>query len=499
MGNAVFGKPWISPSAVKKEGTTLVNVGVYHLRDAHNIVGLQPEGYTPVTVVPKSSASTLCCMPVCWVAIPEGFTALVTKFGEDISDLPKDSEGEDMPPLLRSKGGWAPGYHCYMPWHRVSRLVSNQYIIFDSPVKDCKTEDNIPVNIDVLIVAEIIRPADFVYRLGPEKFDDLLRAAQEEVLRVQTSKIPVESIFDLHGAITTEWVGELNNQFNSYGVKIHHFTVRSVSIPRDMAQDFEDKTLYESQTLEKEMLQEMNRLNLCNDEARQKLREENTNAKLAAEEQTITTRAQLQKETREVSAKADKDIGVCGAQKVALVQDLKIKAELQLAELNAEMLRCKNHVEASINYEVGLLEAKTESYKQEKMAAAKMEVAAKIAEGRQSINEAEGKAQIPLEARRKQENELLRLDILEKLAQNKNILIATSLENNSGLAPDNSIVMQVAQQGVEAFRTKLAQTTAAAASQLGMGKSIAAGLVRPAQPDSSPQSTPVQPIPQIMK
>jgi regulator of protease activity HflC (stomatin/prohibitin superfamily) len=361
----------------------------------------------------------------------------------------------------------------------VSRLVSRQLIIFDTPVKDCKTKDNITVNIDVLIVLEVIQADAFAYGLGPEKLDSLLRAAQEEVLRQVSFEIPVENIYDLHGTDTEEWVKRMNANFEPYGVRIHHFTVRTVQIPGDMAKDFEDKTLYESKTIEKKVKQDSDRLNLNNEEACQKLKEECENARMAAEEQAVTTKAQIVKEVREVIASTEKEISVLEAQRLAEVADLTATTELEVAKTNAEILSKERDNKARVEAEVGRLEVEAHAYEAVKRSGARVEAAKKIAIGKKAIAEAEGEAVQAFAARRQQEQEMARLQILDKLAGNSKIAISTSLENNMGLAPDNSLVSQVAQQGIEAFRMKLAQMTASSVEQLGMGKKLAGGLVRP--------------------
>jgi len=463
MGNSM---KWNHPTTEKKDGTTLCEIVVPHIRDAHDVVGLQPDEYTVVTIVPRSSVSRLCCVPMCWVSIPQGFAAIVSRFGADVT-----GEEED--------GTFSAGFHCFWPWYRVNRLVSRQRIIFDTPVKDCKTKDDITINIDVLIVLEITQAIDFVYGLGPEKLDDLLRASQEEVLRQVACSMPVEQIYDLHGANTDEWVKKMNEGLEPYGVQIHHFTVRNVQIPGDMAKDFEDKTLYESKTLEKKVQQESDRLKLNNEEARTKLKEECDNARMAAEEQAVTTKAQIVKEVREVIASTEKEIGMLDAARDAEVQDLYASAELEVAKTEAEMMKVKENSEAEVGLEIGMLEAKAEAYEKNKRAASRMEATAKLAEGKKAIAEAEGVAATSFAARRAQEQELERLKILEQLGENPNIQIATSLENNTGLAPDNSLVSQVAQQGLEALRMRLAEMTVGSASKLDMGKKSAGGLMRP--------------------
>jgi len=376
-------------------------------------------------------------------------------------------------------GTWSAGFHCFMPWYSVNRLVSRQLIIFDTPVRECKTLDNITVNIDVLIVLEIVNADAFVYGLGPEKLDSLLRASQEEVLRQVAFEIPVEKIYDLHGVNTEGWVQSLNKSFEPYGVVVHHFTVRNVQIPTDMAQDFEDKTLYESRTIEKKMQQESDRLAQGNEEERQKLKEECDNARMAAEEQAVTTKAQIVKEVREILASTAKDMALLEAERQAEVADLIATCALQTAKMKAAIMTKERENQARVGAEVAKLEAEAEAYEAQKKAAARMFASQKIAVGKTAVAQAEGNAAEAFRARRQQEQELARLDILGKIALNSNIAIATSLENNMGLAPDNSLVSQMAQQGMEAFRMKLADMTASSAGKLDMGKKFTGGLVRP--------------------
>ncbi|CAK0798274.1 unnamed protein product, partial [Prorocentrum cordatum] len=140
------------------------------MRDAHSVAGLTPDNFVPVSIVPRASHSACCCgcCSCCWTSIPSGFSAIVSAWGRDVDGAEDD-------------GTWDPGFHWMCPWHRVSRLVSRQLVIFDTPVKAVKTQDNVPVQLDVLIVFEIVKATDFIYNIGPEKFDDLLRSSQEEV------------------------------------------------------------------------------------------------------------------------------------------------------------------------------------------------------------------------------------------------------------------------------------------------------------------------------
>lgn len=57
---------------------------------------------------------------------------------------------------------WPPGLHAGPPWLKVSNLVTQQSVVFDMPVKGCKTRDNVSVTIDVAIVFRIMGDASKV-------------------------------------------------------------------------------------------------------------------------------------------------------------------------------------------------------------------------------------------------------------------------------------------------------------------------------------------------
>ena len=58
---------------------------------------------------------------------------------------------------------WPPGRHCGMPWMKCDSLVSKEHVVFNMPVKGCKTQDNVTVQINLAVVFRCVsmlaRPA----------------------------------------------------------------------------------------------------------------------------------------------------------------------------------------------------------------------------------------------------------------------------------------------------------------------------------------------------
>jgi len=454
MGNA-FGS-WFPPGVAKKEGTTLVELTVSHLRDAHGIVGERPNNmFTPLVLVPQGAMSTCCCCcPLFYVSIPEGFSAIVDKFGGIVEgDLPD--------------GTWSSGFHCFGPLKSVRSLVSKQLVVFDTPVRDVKTKDNISVNLDVMILFEIINGKEFVLRTGPAKLDDLLRAAQEESLRQMAMEYLVENIYDLQGSNTKHIAQELNDtKFSNLGVYIHHFTVKNVTIHGEIANDWEEKTLFEPKTNMQHMKQKFDRQKLNNDEGKQKLRDECDNARMAAEQKTEVVKNRAIKETAQVVAQTERDIAELEASRDVEAQQLLTNSELEVSKLKSQILGLEREVKSKTQAETGKIGAEADAFSKQKDTGAKIEVAKKLANGKKALGEAEGVASAAFAARRANESELKRLDILEQMVLKSDRRIATSQENTVGMSHDNAVVTQVAQQGLEAMRAKLAEVTTTSLSKI---------------------------------
>jgi len=130
------------------------------------------------------------------------------------------------------------------------------------------------------------------------------------------------------------------------------------------------------------------------------------------------------------------------------------------------ILSIEREIKSKTSAECGRLEAEAQAYQKQKQADAKVAVAKMLANGKRALGEAEGIASKAFEAKRQHQADMARLQILEKLVQNDGIKVATSEENHMGLAEENQVVTQVAQQGLEALRAKLAEITATSLSKL---------------------------------
>lgn len=160
--------------------TRLISKPLSNMADAALVMGQYDirgnEKYTCMILEPSRSSCSL------WITIPEGFHALVTSYGRYI-------------------GIWDSGFHVARPWERVSHLVTQQYVVYDTPVKECPTMDNVMVEIDVSTVFHLRDTEEdvknFVFSLGPTRLEQMLNAYQEEAVRSMARQKKYSTIYDL--------------------------------------------------------------------------------------------------------------------------------------------------------------------------------------------------------------------------------------------------------------------------------------------------------------
>mmetsp|Transcript_33096 Transcript_33096/g.49964 ORF Transcript_33096/g.49964 Transcript_33096/m.49964 type:complete len:524 (-) Transcript_33096:132-1703(-) len=139
--------------------------------------------------------------PSFWFTIPEGFYALVTRHGA--LEYTKDRNGNKTPL-------WPAGFHYGPPWLKVSHLVTKQAVVFNTPVRGCRTKDNVRVDVDVAIVLRIMGEEDpenvpkFVYTVSAEGLQQQLIDAQAEAVRNLARSLKHTEVFGIRSVSQEE-------------------------------------------------------------------------------------------------------------------------------------------------------------------------------------------------------------------------------------------------------------------------------------------------------
>lgn len=438
------------------ETTKLAEDTVSSVSRANEIFGRTlRDGSIPIVLEPGAG----CCgigSPF-YLTVPEGCYAMVQRFGADF-DTPA------------GKSIWPPGFHFVAPWVRVKYLVTKQTFVFDTPVKGCKTADNVTVTIDVTLSLRIMGDESkgedpelvrtFVYKMQPAGLSQQLKDAQEEAVRALARSVNHTEVYGLRSAESPNQVGEqtddakgkqganvtdvmkrsLNNQFNKYGVQITDVAIKNVRLPREIAMQMQEKTTYASVIAEQKMKQQ-NDLQMLGfkeeiETAQQKKKEE----QLAEEAEGIRVAAEKTQELYTVQAETKKMVAEMKELENAAVREIKSKDALDIEKVKTETVQIKQSIEAAAKAEVAKLQAEQAAYVQQKDADIIRVKAKYRAMCNKAIAEAEGTVADKLKAKREYDVSKKKLNLYENLAKNKNVVI-------SGKGNDNLLAnMLVAQR-----------------------------------------------------
>lgn len=131
------------------------------------------------------------------VMVPEGCTALVSRFGKVEAEV-------------------GPGrVTLWSPWRRVSYIVNTtrQYP-FNAPIRQAPTKSGVQASVDLFLQFRIVNAREFVFVLGAvQGFQDKLNNAVSETTRSLIYEQEASGIYDLIGESTTELLQQLNAQF----------------------------------------------------------------------------------------------------------------------------------------------------------------------------------------------------------------------------------------------------------------------------------------------
>lgn len=117
--------------------------------------------------------------------VPSGCYALVKSKGVDLDYLDENGERSAV---------WPPGLHFpYPPWYQISYLVTKQSVLFEASVKECKTLDDIEVDVNIGVSFRIMGETSlgedsylvrkFAYQLRPSGLEQQLRGALGVLVR----------------------------------------------------------------------------------------------------------------------------------------------------------------------------------------------------------------------------------------------------------------------------------------------------------------------------
>lgn len=367
----------------------------------------------PMVLVPSRMPCSL------WACIPEGFKALVASHGK-YCDI------------------WNPGFHFAPPWYSITHLIGLQHFVYDTPVKECPTLDNVMVTIDITLVF-YVNPSDktlenFAFKLGPEGLDGMLEQVQQDSVRAMVRQRKYNEVYDLmnaaHDGALDGTMKELNNSFADYGIEITDLSVTNVHLPDGIANDMQQATIYHNKDQYHKLEQEHQLLVIDNDERekkesqamREKLEqfEAECKKKLATEHAEYELiKATTKKLLSEIKEQENADVKKISADSMLAVSEIQRKRDVELAT-----------IKAGGDAEAEQIKVEARAFIVKTLAAAQSQVAQKKAEALEIEADAESQAAQLLAAKRLYDEKMRQLQVIQGLANNEDVSISGNNADN---------------------------------------------------------------------
>jgi len=354
------------------------------------------------------------------IVIPKGFVGLVNRHG-------------------RYVGQWGAGFKWAPPWVSISHLVPTQYIVYDTPVKECPTQDNVMVTIDVCLILRIVTEEEkscynFCYKLGPRGLDEMLKAFQEESIRGMARKRKYNEIYDLMDSQQDKQMDaqrrELNDHFSQFGVEITDISVTNVHLPKEFADTMQEATVWHNRNEFKTLQQEydLRKIEVREAEAKEKQKlKEDLDEFTAKKDKDV---ADVRKKHKLVLAETAKQLAVVRENEAADVLEVKSNAELVVAKLHSQRDVRLSQIRSGGSAEADKIKIETETYVQTKRADAEAQIAINNAKSLTLTSQAERVAAEQLRAKRKYEAKMRSLQSLRALAGNQSLAITGNSKDN---------------------------------------------------------------------
>jgi len=361
-----------------------------------------------------------------WITIPEGFKAVVAVHG-------------------KHTGVWNAGIHWAPPWVTIPFLVSEAHFVYDTPVKECPTADNVMVTIDITLVVRVNTEAGennkhnplfaFVDTLGPKQLSPQLNAFQEEAVRDMARNRRYSEIYDLmdaqHDKQLENTRRNLNHHFGSYGIEVTEIAVTNVHFNnQSMADEMAQPAIYRQKDEFNKLEQEYKLKEI-------QIKEKQTKEKQLRKEDLEKFEATLQKNFEEsqaqlnkIRADTSKQLAEIREQEKAEILNIRSTSELEVAKVKAKTTVELSKIKSQGTAEADAIQVETRTYIEKLKADAERQIAENKARCLDLKGTAEQQAAKLLASRREYDAKFKHLRILKALADNPKLAIAGSNGDN---------------------------------------------------------------------
>lgn len=374
----------------------------------------------PIVMKPNRSGCSF------WLTIPEGFKAVVAVHG-------------------KYTGIWTAGVHWAPPWVTIPFLVSDAHFVYDTPVKECPTADNVIVTIDITLVVRVItepgpnkkyqRLLSFVDNLGPKQLSPQLNAFQEEAVRDMARNRRYSEIYDLMDAQHDKQLENtrrmLNHHFGEYGIEVTEIAVTNVHFNKQsMADEMAQPAIYRQKDEFNKLEQEYQLKQIT-------IKEKETKEKQLRKEDLEKFEATLQKnyetsqaELNKIRADTSKQLAEIREEERAQILRIQSESKLAVAKVKAKTAVELAKIKSQGSAEADAIQVETSTYIEKLKADAQRQIAENNAQCLGLKANAEQQAAVTLASKREYDAKFKHLRILKALADNPKLAIAGSNGDN---------------------------------------------------------------------
>jgi hypothetical protein len=338
------------------------------------------------------------------------------------------------------KGVYEPGIHLTLnPLEGVSRMITHQTIVFDCPVRNCPTQDNVFIGMDVQIQFHIeadqskkgkeryLPIENFAYKLSPANLGQRIQSLMDEHLRMLAQVVPAAKAYDLRtaaGEPITKMLASMNAALSPYGVVFEDCAVTNITLPHELVMNMQTRSLYVVQNAFNEkkqtfQLQEENNVN-----HQHRLQQEVSQARQKKVDEYKNILAEIQKEIQIIEADTSKLLAEISEAENSEVLRIKSEGQIEIARLGQEANMLLSQGLAEIRASAAELTNAAAATKTKKLAEAGFIADQQAAKGIKVAAAAEERAKQSMINARKQEVALARVGVLTALASNVNVAIS---------------------------------------------------------------------------
>jgi hypothetical protein len=225
---------------------------------------------------------------------------------------------------------------------------------------------------------------------------------------------------------TARMIATLNRQFKPQGVEITDVMITDIKLPEESVRQMMSKTMVISSNAQEIMTQQFDMQELKYNEANKLMAQTFKEERLREEQQGEQERQAVSIRLQDMKAEESKKIRLIQEENKVLLQSISANCDLEVTKLAQERNAIVTELASKSSQEAARLKAEANRYCVEKISQAQLEVQRNEAASMEVVSNAEGVIAPLLRPFNEHETSLRGLQVFDKFANNKDVVIAPS-------------------------------------------------------------------------